>query len=113
VIAIRVFDADNRLTQDTVVQSPVGGTASTTVTSYDYRLKDASGYYGGADQGVVTHSYQYDPSKAAGAGVHTDTSFVWWDEAKQSKAKPDHPARHGSGQPECGVLEAGLVGFYL
>ncbi|HWW08336.1 hypothetical protein, partial [Collimonas sp.] len=52
-----VFDADNRLTQDTVVQSPVGGTASTTVTSYDYRLKDASGNYTGADQGVVTHSY--------------------------------------------------------
>lgn len=80
-----VFDADNRLTQDSVVQSPVGGTASTTVTNYDYRLKDGNGNYTGADQGVVTHSYQYDSSKAAGTGVHTDTSFVWWDEAKQSQ----------------------------
>lgn len=79
------FDVDNRLVQDTVVNSPVGGTATTTITKYDYRLKDANGNYTGADQGVVTHSFQYDPSKAAGTGVHTDTSFVWWDEAKQSQ----------------------------
>jgi hypothetical protein len=79
------FDADNRLLQDTVVNSPVGGTATTTITKYDYRLKDGNGNYTGADQGVVTHSFQYDPSKAAGTGVHTDTSYVWWDEAKQSQ----------------------------
>ncbi|MEO6936655.1 MAG: LysM peptidoglycan-binding domain-containing protein [Collimonas sp.] len=91
-----VFDLDNRVTKDTVVNSPVGGTASTSITNYDYRLNDGAGHYTGADQGVVTHTYQYDPSKTAGTGVDTVTSYVWWDEAKQSKIQvrgsdPDNP----------------------
>ncbi|WP_211473823.1 LysM peptidoglycan-binding domain-containing protein [Collimonas humicola] len=91
-----IFDGDNRVTKDTVVNSPVGSTASTTITNYDYRLNDGNGHYTGADQGVVTHTYQYDPSKTAGSGIDTVTSYVWWDEAKQSKIQvrgtdPDNP----------------------
>ncbi|AMO95565.1 lysM domain protein [Collimonas fungivorans] len=79
------FDADNRLLRETNVSTPVGTAASTSVTKYDYRLDDGSGHYTGADQGVVTHTFQYDPNNQAGTGVDTVTSYVWWDEAKQSK----------------------------
>ncbi|MFC5475481.1 hypothetical protein [Paraherbaspirillum soli] len=83
---LSVFDADSRVTQDTVTQSPIGGTSKTTITNYDYRLDVGGGHYTGADQGVVTHSFQYDPSKTAGGtGVDFTTSYLWWDEAKQSQ----------------------------
>ncbi|MFC5473581.1 HNH endonuclease [Paraherbaspirillum soli] len=82
-----VFDADSRVTQDTVTQSPVGGTSQTRITNYDYRLDVGGGHYTGDDQGVVTHTYRYDPNTFTGIGLGTDTmtSYVWWDEAKQSQ----------------------------
>ncbi|RKP43268.1 hypothetical protein D7S89_26960 [Trinickia fusca] len=78
-----VFDADNRLMRDTQVLSPTGQPSHTVTVTYDYRLADGHGNYTGADQGVVTHTQQRDTANPS--VIDTATSYVWWDQAEQSK----------------------------
>jgi|GEM_PF-475336 YD repeat-containing protein len=75
------FDKDNRVTQERYIDLAAG---KTTVTDFDYRLDVGSGNYTGVDQGVVTHTFQHAEG-VKDTGVHTMYSYVWWDEAKQSK----------------------------
>ncbi|WP_086139183.1 MULTISPECIES: LysM peptidoglycan-binding domain-containing protein [unclassified Janthinobacterium] len=75
------FDKDNRVTQERYIDLAAG---KTTVTDFDYRLDVGNGNYTGVDQGVVTHTFQHAEG-VTNTGVHTMYSYVWWDEAKQSK----------------------------
>ncbi|MED5595887.1 GH-E family nuclease [Janthinobacterium sp. P210006] len=75
------FDQDNRVTQERYIDVAAG---KTTVTDFDYRLDVGGGNYTGVDQGVVTHTFQHAEG-VKDTGVHTMYSYVWWDEAKQSK----------------------------
>ncbi|PKB13885.1 LysM peptidoglycan-binding domain-containing protein [Janthinobacterium sp. 64] len=76
-----VYDADNRVTQESFKDEASG---KTTVTDFHYRLDVGNGNYTGVDQGVVTHTFQHAKG-VTDTGVHTMYSYVWWDEAKQSK----------------------------